>query len=515
MSPAFLVHLLDLSWDLTWWTVVWWGGAIVGLMHVPSVLLRRETRPMAALAWILGLISLPILGVVLWWLMGRTHLERRRRSWARSKEAMDESLAHVRESMELSGRAGEHAQDGGARAATDRTLYLREDEGIFPTTEGNRIEVFSSGREAFDAFEDAIRGATDHIHFQFYIWRRDEVGRRFRDLLADKAREGVEVRVLYDAVGGAPVKHGFMDPLIEAGAKVESFLDLVFFESQLRINFRNHRKIIVIDGEVGFTGGVNIGEEYNDWLDLAFRLDGPVVWQLQEVFAEDWYFASGEDLASRRYFKPFDAVCTVADEETDEAEQAREEVVVAPVDEEVSARIIASGPDNRQSAIANLFFLAITRAEERILITTPYFVPDQALLMAIKTAVIRGVDVRLLTPGKSDIPIAQAAGRSYYAELLEAGVHIYEYEDRVLHAKAIVIDEQWSIIGSANMDIRSFLLNFEANAVLKSRTINAYLAKLFERHLERSTEMSLQAYQTRRLDKRLIESTARLFSPLL
>lgn len=515
MSLSLISYLLDLTWELNWWTVVWWGGMLVALFHIPSVLLRRETRPMAALAWVLCLISLPVVGVVLWWMMGRTRLERRKRRWARSKKAMTDSLADVRQSIVLPEDAsGTRINDGGstiaASVASDEALYLRQDEGVFPPTEGNRVEIFSCGADAFDAFERAIRQATDHIHFQFYIWQRDNIGRRFRDLLTEKAKEGVEVRVLYDAVGGAPVKRGFMDPLIEAGAKVESFLPVVIFERQLRVNFRNHRKIVVIDGKIGFTGGVNIGEEYCDWLDLAFRLDGPVVLQLQEVFAEDWYFATGEDLASTRYF--------VGTEAAKQASLARSDATegTTKVADSVTARIIASGPDNPESAIQNVFFLAITRASKRIYITTPYFVPDGAMLMAIKTAAMRGVDVRLLTPGTSDIPIAQAAGRSYYAELLAAGVRIYEYhEDRVLHAKSVVVDDGWSIIGSANMDIRSFLLNFEANAVLGDRELNRQMAELFETHLERSTEMRLEDFEKRELKHRLVESTARLFSPLL
>lgn len=531
MSLSILSYLFDMSWELNWWTVVWWGGTIVALVHIPSVLMRRETRPMAALAWILCLLALPVVGVVLWWGIGRRHLERRKRRWARSREAMSRSLNDVKDAITESKDALapqpalglRRANDGGRQLNSDDALYLRLDDGVFPPTTGNRVEAFGSGRLAFDAFEEAVRQAKEHIHFEFYIWQRDDVGRRFRDLLADRAREGVEVRVLYDAVGGAPVKRGFMDPLIEAGGKVEAFLPVVLFERQLRVNFRNHRKIIVVDGDVGFTGGVNIGEEYTDWLDLAFRLEGPVVLQLQEVFAEDWYFATGEDLGSPQYFlAPNGSVpstqtamqSSIWQQSARQAPQASADPD-ARIADDVTARIIASGPDNPDSVIETVFFLAITTATERIYITTPYFVPDQAILMAIKTAAIRGVEVCLLTPGKSDVPIAQAAGQSYYAELLEAGVRIFEYGDGMLHAKLIVIDDDWSIIGSANMDIRSFLLNFEANAVLRSEQLNVQLTDIFKSHLSQSTEVCLEDFSNRALKHRLIESTARLFSPLL
>ncbi len=532
MSLSILSYLFNMSWELNWWTLLWWGGTIVALLHIPSVLMRRQTRPMAALAWILCLVALPVVGVILWWGMGRRHLERRKRRWARSREAMSRSLADVKDAISESDdliemqhdRALRHVNDGGRQLTSNDALYLRLDEGVFPPTNGNRVQAFGSGREAFDAFEQAVRQAQEHIHFEFYIWQRDDVGRRFRDLLAEKAREGVEVRVLYDAVGGAPVKRGFMDPLIEAGGKVEAFLPVVLFERQLRVNFRNHRKIIVVDGDVGFTGGVNIGEEYTDWLDLAFRLEGPVVLQLQEVFAEDWYFATGEDLGNPQYFLPADGTAVAEDggavlppSERPSQPPSNDQAAASKlrVADDVTARIIASGPDNPDSVIENVFFMAITGATERIYITTPYFVPDQAILMAIKTAAIRGVEVCLLTPGESDVPIAQAAGRSYYSELLEAGVRIFEYGDGVLHAKLIVIDDDWSIIGSANMDIRSFLLNFEANAVLRSPQLNAHLTDIFNSHLRQSTEVRLADFEPRPLKHRLIESTARLFSPLL
>jgi cardiolipin synthase len=563
MGLSFIPNLLELSWELNWWTFVWWGGALVALFHIPSVLMCRQTRPMAALAWILCLLTLPFVGVILWWGIGRTRLERRKRRWARSRETMTQHLSDVRQAMEMSEaeqaavEKEEREEEARVQLISNDALYIRQDQGVFPPTKGNHVEIYSAGHDAYDAFEEAVRSATDHIHFQFYIWQRDEIGRRFRDVLTEKAKEGVEVRVLYDAVGGAPVKRGFMDPLIEAGGKVASFLPVVLFERQLRINFRNHRKIIVIDGKAGFIGGMNIGEEYVGWLDLAFRLDGPVVLQLQEVFAEDWYFATGEDLASQRYFLSQnelgqtqtgakedghqgtdqqatdqqaggDVMATSVENDGGQEQQealtegsngaspAQPDARVARTADSVTARIIASGPDNPNSVIENVFFLAITSASERIFITTPYFVPDQAILMAIKTAAIRGIDVRLLTPGNCDIPIAQAAGRSYYAELLEAGVRIFEYSDeRVLHAKAVVVDDHWSIIGSANMDIRSFLLNFEVNAVLHDRGLNEQMSRLFEEHMAKSEEMSLDAYQKRPLKNRLIESTARLFSPLL
>lgn len=549
-------YLFGLNWEITWWSLIWWGGIGFALLHIPSVLLSRGSRPMAVLAWILCLLSLPFVGVILWWMIGRRHVERRQRRRALSHAEMTRSLADIKDT--LSERQREKAAQTGSDLGAGDTLIdssdlfcLRQNDGIFASTPGNQLSVLPSGELAFEAFEAAVREAKDHIHFEFYIWQNDSIGRRFRDLLTEKAREGVEVRVMYDAVGGAPVNRGFMKPLIEAGGHVAPFLPLSFFERQLRINFRNHRKIVVIDRWVGFIGGINIGEEYLDWVDMAFRIEGPASLQLQETFVEDWYFATGEDLGTRRYFLrdedpepealaqlpdaddsleffpanslPQDAPASAgqADEKASEPLRQQESPpaklsqLEAPCVDNATARIIAGGPDLAESPIEAVFFLAITRSVERVYISTPYFVPDQAILVAIKTAALRGVDVRILTAGMSDVWLAQSAGRSFYEELLSVGVRIYEYTEQMIHAKAVVIDSEWVIVGSANMDMRSFLLNFEVNAVLKARSLNRYMSALIEFYIAQSEEMKFEDFAIRPLKHRIIESTARLFSPLL
>lgn len=347
---------------------------------------------------------------------------------------------------------------GGAVVSTETSqigrsqlALLNADQGVFPATRDNAVEVLLSGDEAYDAFERAVRDARHHIHFEFYIWRADETGRRFRDLLMEKARAGVEVRVLYDGIGGSEVHGEFMRPLVEAGGRAAPFLPVNIFERRLRVNFRNHRKIIVVDGQVGFTGGVNIGDEYREWEDTAVRLEGPVVYQLQEVFAEDWYFATGENLATNLYFPP--AFGPSACE--------------APPGS-ATARVIASGPDLKRQIMHQVFFMAISLARTRIWLVTPYFIPEQSIIAALTTAALRGVDVQLIVPGDgaSDVSIARWAGQAFYEELLESGVKIHEYKGKVLHAKVLLVDDVWSFVGSANLDIRSFRLNFEINCLV-------------------------------------------------
>lgn len=459
-------------------------GQLVGALHIPSVLLRRTHRPMAQLTWILCLLTLPFLGVLLWWGFGRTHLVRKRRERAVAVAAVNEGLR----ALDVRSTQSELAT---------RPAVLVDDNEVFPTTADNRVKLLIGGDDAYDAFEAAIRDAKHSVHLAFYIWNRDGIGTRLRDLLAKKAAQGVEVRLLYDAWGASAVSFGgFMDPIRKAGGKVAPFLPFRV-ERQLRVNFRNHRKIIICDGKVGFTGGLNIGDEYRQWYDLAVRVHGPVVNQLQEVFAEDWYFATDENLAAPEYFH---AEPVTTDEEGYE---------------DVVARVIASGPDSRRSITHVMFFLAITMSRERIWITTPYFTPDPAILTALRTASMRGVDVRLLLPGKSDVRIAQAAGRGYFDELLDAGVKIWEYQPQVLHAKVLLVDDSTAIIGSSNMDTRSFHLQFEVNLAIDNPSVNEELAAEFRSRMEDATQIEAEVWAKRSTLLRLRDAAARLMSPVL
>jgi len=471
-------------------------GQIIGILNIPSVLLRRSRRPVAQLTWILCLLTLPIVGVILWWFMGRTHLERKRRRRARALQTINQSLAQMSRELVLEARPAPQSD-----ALTPyRQALLVDDNELFPTTTDNHVHLLVGGKQAYPAFEEAIRGARHHVHVQFYIWRADKIGRRLRDLLIEKAREGVEVRLVYDAFGASALWWGgFMQPLAAAGGKVAPFLPFRL-ERSLRVNFRNHRKIIIVDGEVGFAGGLNVGDEYNDWYDVSLRVEGPVVNQLQEVFAEDWYFATRENLGSQTYFA---------------ARPRPDESAPDGVCTDVLARVVASGPDSYRGTTHTMFFTAITSARERIWITTPYFIPDQAIMMALRTAAMRGVDVRLMLPGKTDVAVAREAGRGYFEELLETGVKIFEYQPQVLHAKTLVFDRKWAVVGSANVDNRSFHLQFEVNLAFESLQFNAVLAEQFERRLKDSAQIDPAVWAARGKLQRIGEAAARLLSPVL
>jgi len=264
-------------------------------------------------------------------------------------------------------------------------------------------------------------------------------------------------------------------------------------------NLRNHRKIAVIDGSVGFTGGVNIGDEYTGrklkvgpWRDTHMQVEGPAVNHLQEIFAEDWYYAKGVDLLIEdKYFPDHDP---------------RGDQMV---------QIIASGPDTDTQPIHRIIFTAVTLAQEKVYLTTPYFVPDQALLVALETAALRGVDVQLMLPHRSDMRLVLHAGRSYYDQLLRSGVKIFEYESGILHAKSLVVDDRWATVGSANMDVRSFQLNFEVNAVIYGEDFSQNLTRLFKKDLARARQITLESRSKKNLRSRVAESMARVFSPVL
>ncbi len=477
---------------------VLWPGMVLGLLWVPSAINSRRPA-VSTIAWILALVGVPYVGVLLYFLIGKTRMERRVRRRRRARRRMRDGLAEVR-----GGRARFRVRDeevaeqlhplGQGLARQAHALHASA------LTQGNRVEVLRDGAEKFPALLAALRGARQHIHLEYYIFEPDETGRQIIDALVERARAGVKVRVLVDAVGSFGAGRALFAPLEAAGGQVARFISTRLSLRQLDINFRNHRKIAVIDGRVGFTGGLNIGDCYSGlgssgggdaFHDLHLRLEGPAVLDLQETFCEDWLFATREDLLRDEHFpRP----------------QLRGDALV---------QIVASGPDQEWPALHHIFFTAITQARERVWAMTPYFVPTEALVAALVAAAQRGVDVRIILPRRIDHMLVRLAGRSYYEELLLAGVRIFEYAPRMLHAKAMVVDGLWGTVGSCNMDVRSFQLNFEVNALFYSTLLARRLEGIFFEDLAQSDEIALSEVLKRSMPRRLAENTSRLFSPLL
>jgi cardiolipin synthase len=471
------------------------GGYLLAFLLIPRIVLdRRESG--ATLAWILFIAIVPYLGALLFFLVGQTRVRRRSRKRQRSRAAVQRSMDQLTvgypgcDLEQPPAEMSEAAQDISrlAAAVTDT-----------PLIGGNAVEVFIDANQAYDSMEQAIRSAEHHVLLQSYIYRADEAGERFRDLLIEKAKAGVEVKLLVDGVGGQELSKRFIRPLLQAGGQFGVFMPVFRLRSTpWRPNLRNHRKILVVDDRIGFAGGLNIGVEYQGrrkryapWRDTHLRLEGPAVRRLQEVFVEDWLFATGEDLADAEHF-----------------------VVAEPCGKQL-VQVVDSGPDHRHETIHAVFFTAINEANRSVYITTPYFVPDAAMLLALKSAAWRGVDVRLLVPGKSDLRLVQWAGRSYHQELLEAGVQLYEHRPGVLHAKTMVIDGSWSTVGSANMDRRSFRLNFEVNVLVSGRAFAEKMEAIFEADIAGAKRITQHMLRAKPLRSRMVEAFARVLSPVL
>ena len=471
---------------------VWSAGWVLALLSTPSVLLQRMGRPTAALSWLLALFAVPPLALPAWWLLGRTHLRARR---ARRRRAHSE----LEPRLESTSRAEPAPQQATPGLLDVVDLPGDLSSGVFPPSGGNHVCLLNDAASAYASWETAMDGAQHHIHALFYAWHADESGRRLRDRLVAAARRGVEVRLLYDDVG-TPAPARFFQPLLEAGAKVAVFMPLRLAAIGPSINFRNHRKLLVVDGQAGFIGGLNVGDDYLRWRDLAIGAFGAAVEQMQEIFADDWYFTTGEDLAGPAYFGRW--------------AEPRSEPPPPQAAPQVSCATVASGPTQRYNATREMLFLALTRARRRIWLMTPYLVPDPAVTTALRAARFRGVDVRILVPAVNDVWIVRRASRAYYPELLEAGIRLFEYPS-MLHAKATLIDDDLLLIGSANMDSRSFRFNFEATCFLESGTLNAQFASLYEKDLEAAHEIRPGLPDERAWLSRVIDATAHLASPLL
>lgn len=463
-------------------------SAVLAVLSIPSVLVQRAGRPMAALSWILALIAMPPIGLLLWWALGRRHLKRQRRK----RQASAVTIARELQSL----ASGVCPQPDAPAKALLPLRHLPEEYGlaVFPPSCGNSVRLLTNASEAYPSMIRAIEEAKNHVHLLFYIWNNDEAGRRFLALLERKAKEGVQVRLLCDAIGSPAIGGKLTRPLVAAGGEVERFLPPRLMTGAPTLNFRNHRKILVIDGTTGFTGGINIGDEYEkEWHDLAIRIEGPAVDQLQEVFAEDWYFATGRNLVDPAYFGRHqgkslgDATCG----------------------------LVASGPDSPHEQMQDVLFMAINEAQERVYIVSPYFIPNPPILASLRSAVFRGIDVRVMVPGRSDVRVVRWASRSFYPQLLEVGVRLFEYQNAVLHAKSVIFDRELSLVGSANINNRSFRLNFEASMLVGDRALNEALAQLFERGAAESKEIALQDVLNRPWRVQVIDGAAHLLSPII
>ncbi|HZN58710.1 MAG TPA: cardiolipin synthase [Planctomycetota bacterium] len=482
----------------------WWFAVLSTLNLIVSVgaivhVLRQRKEPMAMLAWIFGLLLsillLPVVGPLLYFSIGERRVARRGRKKRRRSAALLAALASS-ETAESPSALADIAAHPEVEESIRQLAYISAKLGSFPLAPGNQVQVLSTAQETYEKLLQALEEAQSHIHLEYYIFRPDETGKQFLDVLTRKASEGVEVRVLLDGIGSFLTRDSFFAPLVKAGGKLATFLPGIPWRSPWHINCRNHRKIVVVDAKVGFTGSQNIGDEYRGrlrrvgpWKDTHLRLEGPAVRELQEVFIEDWFYAAKENLTSLKYLRRHGGAGPTV------------------------VQIVPSGPDQESAILSHIYFAALALARRSIQISTPYFVPGPGLILALQHAAYRGIQVDILIPSKTDHRISLWAGRSFYPDLLRAGVRIHEFDLGMLHSKVAIIDDHWSLVGSANMDIRSFLLNFEVTASVFDANISKALQRDFWADVARSRPIVYSQRQP--LLSSIIEGAARLCSPLL
>lgn len=457
--------------------------------------LRTPREPRAMLSWVLALLLLPALGPIMFFFIGEPRLERTRRRRHRRRQRLARSLSLKFEAVHAAyvARIPHPLEHGIARL-----MYLATRVSAHHPTQGNRVTIYHDAEKTFSALEEALKSAAHHIHMEYYIWNPDATGRAMADLIAAKAREGVHCRLLLDFVGCWSLTRQMVKDLRDAGVDVAFFMPVIPWRGRWRVNFRNHRKIVVVDGRVGFTGSQNIGDEYRGrrtkhgpWRDTHMRVLGPAVHDLQEVFVEDWNYATQEDLVADEYFPMLEAV--------------GDQVV----------QVIPSGPDGYAQVMHQLLFAAVSVAQRSVCVITPYFVPDSAIILAFQSAAYRGVRVQIIIPSKNDQPVTLWVARSYYLDLIRAGVEIYEYDHGMLHSKMVVMDEAWAMVGSANMDERSFRLNFELTTLLYDSGLARELYADFAALRCKSRRIKAETMKSLPFTETLKVGLARMASPLL
>ena len=449
------------------------------------------SRPSKSFSWLLAVIMLPFLGVLLYVLFG---INRRKLKFLRLKQTHQMKRydhLHLKSSpnkLDIESLPERHQKI--AKLVTNSTKF-------YPSG-GNHVRILDDGLKTFEAIFEALEKAQNFIHIQFYIFEEGILLDRLFLLFKQKIEEGVEVRIIYDAIGSFRFGKKQIYRFQNIGATVCSTMPLRFGSILFTINYRNHRKIIVIDGTVGFTGGVNISDKYikpssiGIWDDMHLRLDGPIVDQLHQVFVKDYFFASkGEDLFNEKYLPR-----------------------ILPKGN-AALQIVASGPDSDFASIMQQYIILINKAKYQICIANPYFIPSVSVLEALKIAALSGVVIKLLIPEKSDNLLIRYSVLSYFEELLAVGVNIYMNTFKFLHSKMILIDKEIASVGSGNFDNRSFDQNFEANVLIYDTPTVKLLQKDFDLDCSQSKCISLSEFKNRPLKNKIFEGIARIFSPLL
>lgn len=456
-----------------------------------SLIFIERKEPQTTWAWLLIMIILPGLGFIIYLLLGQ--------NFSRERLFKEKKKIDKRKREEIIKTWENQNNEHGANKFIDLIRMNFNTSGA-KYTKDNEVQLFFNGEEKFAQLIEDLNNAKKYIHMEYYILRRDKLGNTILDILKKKAEDGVEVRLLVDSMGSYTLTKRYLRDFINKGGKFEIFFPGILPHINTRINYRNHRKIVVIDGEYGYTGGFNVGDEYigrdkkvGNWRDTHVRIKGEAVRDLSDRFLLDWCYASGEEIEhlSDYYYK----------EDNSQGD--------------IGIQILTSGPDHNEEYIKNSYVKMINNAKKTVYLQTPYFVPDLSMQEALRLSALSGVDVRIIIPYKPDHMFMKWAASAYCGELLEAGVKIYRYTNGFIHSKTIVVDGMVSSVGSANFDMRSFCLNFEVNAFIYDDRIAGEMEKQYYKDIEDSKELLLEDYQKRSRRMRIKESLMRLISPIL
>lgn len=461
-----------------------------------AILIVLENRsPIKTISWVLVLVALPVVGIVFYLFFGQEYrkkkmyskkglyyLEKLRKQTQAQLKQLPQNYLFFDENIQ----SKKHLIN----------LLLANSNALL--TDSNEIIILKNGNEAFPAMFEAIEGAKNHIHLEYYIIEDDELGGQLKEALIRKARQGVEVRFIYDDVGSWQLPKKYINELIHEGVKINCFMRVRFPMLTSRVNYRNHRKILIVDGEIAFTGGLNIADRYmhgtknlGAWRDTHLMLKGGAATSMQVIFMADWYFVFKEILKGENYFKSFHPGSGKY------------------------VQIVSSGPDSDWESIGQAYFAAIASATKKVYISTPYLIPTPEISTAMKAAALGGIDIRILLPQHSDAITPKWSTDSYIEELLEAGVKIYFYQSGFTHSKLVIVDGVFSSVGSANLDFRSLETNFEMNAMVFDESIAEELEQQFLDDLKQSRQIELDEWRQRHWSRKAKESFARLLSPML
>lgn len=477
------------------WLWIWDNIFFINIVLSIVIVFFQRRDPKTVWTWLLVLNFIPLLGFFLYLMIGQ---DLHKKKMFKTKEVEDILNAAIGKQEEVLLRNELKIEDPDIKEYSDLIMYNLQSGGAV-YSDDNEVEIYTDGKEKFKALTQEIRKAKKYIHIQYYIIQPDELFFSIEEELAKKVKEGVEVRILYDSMGCRNMREKHWRRLREEGIMLAEFFPAFLKKFQFRLNYRNHRKIVVIDGETAFVGGFNIGREYlglkekfGYWRDTHLQIRGSAVNDLQLRFVLDWNYAASENLfRSGKYF------------ETPKGNGNN------------GIQIITSGPDSKGHSVKNNYIRLLHKAKRSVYIQTPYFIPDEAYLNAIKIAARSGVDVRLMIPCKPDHPFVYWATYSYMDDLIKAGVKCYTYDNGFLHAKGMMVDGMVSCYGTANMDIRSFHLNFEVNATIYSKEVTQKLEQAFREDLKLCSRITPTIYAKRSFGIRIKEQVSRLLSPLL